>query len=206
MRKLLSKKFGNKFFFLFAFVFFATFCNLYAQDVEITADDLGENMTEEDLTNFKTLTERKVKELQNYIITIGDKQTDREIANSAIQAAVKLFHEGALIEVSNKNSNKVTSYMPVEKYFRALRALPYSKVEITFYNVAYISSFQKGPDGKYYATAVIFQEFRGYFKEKLSYVDKTTKQINIVLSQTENPFGGKMWSILLDDIKVQETK
>jgi hypothetical protein len=60
----------------------------------------------------------------------------------------------------------------------------------------------KGGDGKYFATATIYQEFKGFNGDNIIYVDKQTKQISIMLEYVYDEFY-KMWQwiILLDDIQ-----
>ena len=76
---------------------------------------------------------------------------------------------------------------------------------IIFYNIAYIGKFIKGIDGKYYATATIFQEFKGFYGDNIAYTDKQAKQINIVLENNYDEFYNEFqWTILLDDIKCSD--
>lgn len=181
---------------------------LFAQSKGLEVEDFGGEISEEEMKNFETLTKQKIGELQNYITKIGDKKTSEDEAGHCIKSATALFHDNAGFEVSNKATKAIKTYRPVSKYFYSLRALKVAKVEITFYDVAYFSKFQKGTDGRYYGTAVIFQEFKSYNNDgQLVYSDRTSKQINITLEQKQSLFGNNMrWVVLLDDVKVQETK
>ncbi len=136
---------------------------------------------------------------------ISSKEKKKQDVDLAIKNALKLFTPDAMMEVSNQKNDeitRVTSY-PMKKYFFRLRALPYTKVEISFYNIAYIGKFLKGEDGKYYATATIFQEFKGFKGGEIVYKDKQAKQINIVMEYTYDDFYNEwQWTVLLDDIKV----
>jgi hypothetical protein len=96
---------------------------------------------------------------------------------------------------------------PMEKYLARLKSLPYTKVVIRFYDIAYISEFTKGPDGKYYSTATIIQEFTGFNEDNIVYTDVTKKDIEIIIDLVEDKFfNEKRWKIFLGDIKASETK
>jgi hypothetical protein len=96
---------------------------------------------------------------------------------------------------------------PMEKYLARLKSLPYTKVVIKFYDIAYIREFTKGPDGKYYSTATIIQEFTGFNEDNIVYTDVTKKDIEIIIDLVEDKFfNEKRWKIFLGDIKASETK
>jgi hypothetical protein len=93
------------------------------------------------------------------------------------------------------------------KYLARLKSLPYTKVIIKFYDIAYIRDFTKGPDGKYYSTATIIQEFTGFDKDDIIYKDITKKDVEIIVDLVEdNFFNEKRWKIFLGDIRATETK
>jgi len=80
-------------------------------------------------------------------------------------------------------------------------------VVIRFYDIVYISDFTKGPDGRYYSTATIIQEFSGFNKDNIIYTDVTKKNIEIIVDLVEDKFFmEKRWKIFLGDIKATETK
>jgi len=81
-------------------------------------------------------------------------------------------------------------------------------VEIRFYNFAYISNLILGADGKYHATATVFQEFKGIRADGSEYLDYTTKSIDIIVERVEDEFfkGVVRWVVKLGNIKVVETK
>lgn len=166
------------------------------------------DLTKEELDAFKITTVNKVQELENCISIIGSKSQAEDNRNKAINAALKLFIPDAKMQVSVLKSRKTTvNTYSMRTYLYRLKSLPYSKVEITFYDLAYISDFQPGADGKYYATAVIFQEFKGFTGDNISYTDSTKKTIDVVVELREDPFFKvKRWTILLGDIKVTETR
>jgi hypothetical protein len=167
------------------------------------------NLSEQDIQLFKEQTKQKVDEFQQYIVTLGSKNEPAEKRNMAEKEAIKLFYKGSQMEISMVMPDGSTQRVnrPMEKYLARLKSLPYTKVVIKFYDIAYISNFTKGPDGKYYSTATIIQEFTGFNDDKLVYTDVTKKDIEIIIDLVEDKFfNEKRWKIFLGDIKASETK
>jgi transcriptional regulator with PAS, ATPase and Fis domain len=167
------------------------------------------NLSDADIEVFKEQTKQKVDEFQQYIVTLGSKDEPAEKRNMAEKEALKLFYKGAQMEISlvaaDGSVQKVNR--PMEKYLARLKSLPYTKVVIKFYDIAYIRDFTKGPDGKYYSTATIIQEFTGFNKDNIIYTDVTKKDIEIIIDIVEDKFfNEKRWKIFLGDIKASETK
>jgi hypothetical protein len=167
------------------------------------------NLSDQDIELFKEQTKQKVDEFQQYIVTLGSKDEPAEKRNMAEKEALKLFYKGAQMEISliqaDGSVQKVNR--PMEKYLARLKSLPYTKVVIKFYDIAYIRDFTKGPDGKYYSTATIIQEFTGFNKDNIVYTDITKKDIEIIIDLVEDKFfNEKRWKIFLGDIKASETK
>jgi len=167
------------------------------------------NLSDADIQVFKEQTKQKVEEFQQYIITLGSKDEPAEKRNMAEKEALKLFYKGSQMEISlvmpDGSIQKVNR--PMEKYLARLKSLPFTKVVIKFYDIAYISNFTKGPDGKYYSTATIIQEFTGFNGDKLIYTDVTKKEVEIIVDLVEDKFfNEKRWKIFLGDIKASETK
>ena len=167
------------------------------------------NLSEADIEVFKEQTKQKVDEFQQYIITLGSKDQPAEKRDMAEKEAIKLFYKGAQMEISvlmpDGSTQKVNR--PMEKYLARLKSLPYTKVVIKFYDIAYIREFTKGPDGKYYSTATIIQEFTGFNEDNIVYTDVTKKDIEIIIDLVEDKFfNEKRWKIFLGDIKASETK
>lgn len=167
------------------------------------------NLSPADIDVFKEQTKQKIEEFQQYIVTIGSKDEPAERRNMAEKEALKLFYDGAVMEIStlmpNGSSQKISR--PMEKYLARLKSLPYTRVEIRFYDIAYVSEFTKGPDGKYYSTATIIQEFTGYTADDVVYKDITKKEVEIIIDLVEDKFfKEKRWKIFLGDIKATETK
>jgi len=167
------------------------------------------NLSEADIGVFKEQTKQKVDEFQQYIITLGSKDEPSEKRNMAEKEAIKLFYKGAQMEISMLMADGTTQKImrPMEKYLARLKSLPYTKVVIRFYDIAYIREFTKGPDGKYYSTATIIQEFTGFNEDNIIYTDVTKKDIEIIIDLVEDTFfNEKRWKIFLGDIKASETK
>jgi hypothetical protein len=167
------------------------------------------NLSQQDIELFKEQTKQKVEEFQQYIVTLGSKDEPVEKRNMAEKEALKLFYKGALIEISDIQADGSIQKLarPVEKYLARLKSLPFTKVVIKFYDIVYISDFTKGPDGRYYSTATIIQEFSGFNKDNIIYTDVTKKNIEIIVDLIEDKFFmEKRWKIFLGDIKATETK
>lgn len=167
------------------------------------------NLSAQDIEAFKQQTKQKIDEFQQHIVTLGSKEEPTEKRNMAEKEALKLFYDGAIMEISSVRPDGSVSIASrtMAKYLARLKALPYTKVAIKFYDIAYVSDFTKGPDGRYYTTATIIQEFTGFTGDDLVYTDVTKKEIEIVIDLVEDKFfNEKQWKIYLGDIKATETK
>ncbi|MCD4770642.1 MAG: hypothetical protein K8R35_10805 [Bacteroidales bacterium] len=167
------------------------------------------NLSDSDIELFKEQTMQKVEELQQYIVTLGSKDEPAEKRNMAEKEALKLFYTGAIMEISGLNPDGSVRIISrsMKKYLARLKSLPYTKVVIKFYDIAYIRDFTKGPDGKYYSTATIIQEFTGFTNDNIIYTDITKKEIEIIIDIVEDKFfNEKRWKIFLGDIKATETR
>lgn len=150
----------------------------------------------------------KVRDLSKYISIIGDKKTPWSEANRVIERALELFAPDAQIGVSSVNKTDVV-YYPIQKYFERLMLLNYSKVNISWFNIQYISELELQPDGKYVGVITIYQKFEGVTKEGLKYVDTTKKDITIYVERKQTQIQGRLigfWDVMLGDIRVAETK
>lgn len=167
------------------------------------------NLSEQDIEVFKEQTKQKVDEFQQHIVTIGSKDEPAEKRNLAEKEALKLFFKGAVMETSSIMSDGTMrkTARPMEKYLARLKSLPYTRVVIKFYDIAYVREFTKGPDGKYYSTATIIQEFTGFSGDDIIYKDITKKEIEIIIDLIEDTFfNEKRWKLFLGDIKATETR
>ena len=190
--------------------------NSFPQDNSKTAGSSKEtkitdeiNLSQKDLDVFKEKTKQKIDEFQEYIKIIGDKSASRDKRNLAEKEALKLFYDSAMIEISSIGADGVIKKKayPMKEYLYKLKVLPYTKVEIEFFDIVYVQDFKKGPDGKYYGTATIFQKFTGFNGDNIVYSDITKKEIEVVIDYIEDEyFNERRWTVFLGNIKAAETK
>lgn len=151
----------------------------------------------------------KVRDLSKYIVLIGDKETDFSEAQRVIDRAVELFMEGSEVGVSSLYREGI-NYYEVREYFERLMRLNYSKVDIEWYKIEYVSDLERQPDGTYVGVITIFQKFSGYDQEGgLVYQDVTKKDITVYVKRKETQIAGRLigfWDVLLGDIRVKETR
>ncbi len=151
----------------------------------------------------------KVHDLSKYITIIGSKNTPWSEANRVIDRAEELFMPGSEIGVSSLLRPQIY-YYGVRKYFERLIRLNYSKVEIQWYKIDYVSDLQRQPDGTFVGVITVFQKFKGYNKEgQLVYQDTTKKDITVYVKRKETQIGGRLidfWDVLLGDMRVKETE
>ena len=168
----------------------------------------GDDLSPERKQAIDSLALEKVRDLSKYISLIGNKDTPWSEANRVIDRAEELFMQGSEIGVSSLVRSEI-NYYTTRKYFERLMRLNYNKVEISWYNIEYVSDLQKQPDGTYVGVITIFQKFKGYDKEgNLVYQDTTKKDITIYVKRKETQIGGRLigfWDVLLGDIRVKET-
>ena len=150
----------------------------------------------------------KVRDLSKYISLIGDKKTPFSEANRVIDRAVELFMEGSEMGVSSLFSEDINYYL-VREYLERLMRLNYSKVDIEWYKIEYVSDLERQPDGTYVGVITVFQKFSVYDKEGgLVYQDVTKKDITVYVKRKETQIAGKLigfWDVLLGDVRVKET-
>lgn len=176
------------------------FLTISLLSITIKAQTLDEVRLEE----YRKLTESRVADLQNYISIITNKALSMEERREAIELAKSLFLEGAKMQVTG--SNNKTSRPPIGGYLNSLLTLPqYDKVDITNYDVATVSKFEKGVDGNYHATATYFQKFEGFKDGKAIYADKTRKDISVLGKVGNQDMKSDDMKIFFGDVTVRET-
>ena len=185
------------------------FIILFAIGLGFTTSSFAQdNLSPERKQAIDSLAMEKVRDLSKYITIIGDKDTPWSEANRVIDRAEELFMTGSEIGVSSFVRTEI-NYYDVRKYFERLMRLNYNKVEISWYNIEYVSDLQRQPDGTYVGVITIFQKFKGYDKEgRLIYQDTTKKDITVYVKRKETQIGGRLigfWDVLLGDIRVKET-
>lgn len=151
----------------------------------------------------------KTEYLSRYIQVISDRSSSRSDVASAIDLACKLFlDEERIVQVSSVNRSNVKTYK-IREYFNHLQLLPYTRIEIDWIEIGYVSNLRKGTDGKYYGVITIKQKFTGYNGDLPTYQDVTVKHIEVVLKQVDVGYGGEMiqcWEVFLGNISVKETR
>lgn len=167
-----------------------------------------DNISPERKQAIDSLALEKIRDLGKYIALVGDKTTPWEESNRVIDRAVELFMDGSEMGVSTLSKPDIT-YFKVREYFERLMRLNYSKVDIEWYKIQYVSDLERQPDGTFVGVITIFQRFAGYDQEGgLVYQDITKKDITVYVKRKETQIGGRLigfWDVLLGDIRVKET-
>lgn len=147
---------------------------------------------------------RRVDEFNSYLRIIGDKSRKSEEKNKAVLQALSLFEPQATVAVSS--SSGVRKY-PVKDYLNRLKLLPYSKINITWNEVKYVSELKQEADGNYYGIISGQQVFEGYSANgKVAYGDITRKNIRVKLESYQKTVDGRdtlRWEVLLGNIGVE---
>ncbi|MEJ0082405.1 MAG: hypothetical protein WDM78_15970 [Puia sp.] len=100
----------------------------------------------------------KIKEFQNCLTILCGIHSSNEAQDNAVDQAISLFVEGAIIEVSSAHNNE-KRHLRVRDFLEKLRNLPYDGIIITFSHVDYVSNIRKGADGRYYGLVSFEQTF-----------------------------------------------
>ena len=167
-----------------------------------------ESISEERKLAIDSLAMEKIRDLEKYISIIGSKETPASEAQRVIERATELFMDDSEMGVSKLGSDKI-NYYPVKEYFQRLMALSYDKVQISWFDIQYISDLEQMPDGKWVGVITIYQRFEGTTKEGLKYKDTTKKDITVYVERKQTQIGGRtigFWDVLLGDVRVAETK
>jgi|GEM_PF-2612739 len=154
---------------------------------------------------------QKIKDLENYIMQISNKEIPLEDRLEMINSVVKLFaNENSIIQVANALTGKVDQFT-VRQYFNRLATIKASRVDITFYEAVRLEKVRRGTDGYYYGAATIFQDTKIYRDPEGMdvYQDKTVKQVTFKSKREFARVGDQQREVmetLLESIKVKETK
>jgi hypothetical protein len=183
---------------LFLGLFLATVTAAFAQD----------NISPRRKQAIDSLALEKVKDLSKYISIIGNKETQFSEANRVMDRAEELFAAGAEMGVSSIITQEI-AYYKVRRYFERLMALNYDKVNITWYDIQYVSDLERQPDGRYVGVITVYQRFEGTSIETgMNYKDTTKKDITIYVEKKQTQIAGRtieFWDVMLGDIRVTET-
>jgi hypothetical protein len=184
---------------LFLGLFLATSVSVMAQ---------SDNISPARKQAIDSLALEKVKDLSKYISIIGSKETQFSEANRVMDRAEELFAPGAEMGVSSINSNDI-AYYAVRRYFERLMALNYDRVNISWYDIQYISDLERQPDGRYVGVITVYQRFEGTSIETgMNYKDTTKKDITIYVEKKQTQIAGRtieFWDVMLGDVRVTET-
>ena len=179
--------------------FLATSISVFAQD---------ESISPQRKQAIDSLALEKVKDLSKYISIIGSKETQFSEATRVMDRAEELFAPDAEMGVSSVNTNEV-AYYKIRRYFERLMALNYDRVNISWYDIHYISDLERQPDGRYVGVITIYQRFEGTSQEAgVNYRDTTKKDITIYVEKKQTQISGRtieFWDVLLGDVRVTET-
>jgi len=182
----------------FLAIFLATTSVAFSQD----------NISPKRKQAIDSLALEKVKDLSKYISIIGNKETQFSEANRVMDRAEELFATGAEMGVSSINTNEI-AYYKVRRYFERLMALNYDKVNITWYDIQYVSDLERQPDGRYVGVITVYQRFEGTSIETgMNYKDTTKKDITIYVEKKQTQIAGRtieFWDVMLGDVRVTET-
>ncbi|MEX2512383.1 MAG: hypothetical protein WD398_05720 [Cyclobacteriaceae bacterium] len=180
-------------------LFLATSISVFAQD---------DNISPQRKQAIDSLALEKVKDLSKYISIIGSKETQFSEATRVMDRAEELFSPDSEMGVSSINTNEI-AYYKIRRYFERLMALNYDRVNISWYDIHYISDLERQPDGRYVGVITIYQRFEGTSQESgLNYRDTTKKDITIYVEKKQTQISGRtieFWDVLLGDVRVTET-
>ncbi|MCF2490486.1 hypothetical protein [Dyadobacter sp. CY347] len=161
-------------------------------------------------TEYKEYSEkgiRRVDEFNSYLRIIANKSLKAEEKNKAVQQALSLFEPQATVAVS---SAKGVKKYPVKEYLNRLKLLPYSKINITWNEVKYVSELKQEADGNYYGIIAGQQVFEGFAANgKVAYGDITRKNVRVKLESYQKTVDGKdtvNWEVLLGNIGVETSE
>lgn len=159
------------------------------------------------IAGFKDKSLKVVTELGHYIGVMTDKSIPLDNRKKSVNSAVALFEsESNTVQVSSVNSYKIKSY-PIRSYFNKINILDYAKIEVSWYDITYISNLRMAPNGKYYGVITIFQKFTGYNEQgQPVYSDITKKNIEVVVEVNSNAIGKEYFTVHLGNISVVETR
>lgn len=175
--------------------------------LSFTAIQAQDNLSKQRKMAIDSLALEKVRDLSKYISIIGSKETPFSEANRVIERTLELFTHDAKMGVSSIYREEI-KYYPVREYLQRLMALNYDKINITWYNIEYISDLELQPDGRYVGVITIYQRFEGTTEEGMRYMDTTKKDITVYVEKKQTQISGRLidfWDVLLGDIRVAET-
>ncbi len=174
----------------------------WAQD-RLKQSYVDDDLSKQEADDLKNRTKQRIAELQNYLNIIPDAKRSTAEREDAVEQALLLFTNEANMEVVDRKGKRT---MPVKRYFRNLLDISsgyYSHIDITQYDVTYISDFKLGTDGNYHSTSTYYQDFKGFRGDQAIYHDRTKKDVSIRADARLNEYNEKKWTLLLGDVKAR---
>lgn len=174
----------------------------WAQD-RLKQSYVDDDLSKQEADDLKHRTKQRIAELQNYLNIIPDAKRSTAEREDAVEQALLLFTNEANMEVVDRKGKRT---MPVKRYFRNLLDISsgyYSHIDITQYDVTYISDFKLGTDGNYHSTGTYYQDFKGFRGDQAIYHDRTKKDVSIRADARLNEYNEKKWTLLLGDVKAR---
>lgn len=164
---------------------------------------VDDDLPTKEAADLKNRARQRIAELQNYLNIIPDSKRSLAEREDAVEQALLLFTNEARMEVVDRKGKRT---LPVKRYFRNLLDIStgyYSHIDITRYDVAYVSDFQLGTDNNYHSTGTYYQDFKGFHGDKAVYHDRTKKDVSIRADARLNEYNEKKWTLLLGDVKAR---
>lgn len=177
----------------------------WAQD-RLKQSVVDDDLSKQEAEDLKNRTRQRIAELQNYLNIIPDSKRSMIEREDAVEQALLLFTNEASMEVADRKGKRT---MPVKRYFRNLLDISsgyYSHIDITQYDVAYVSDFLPGTDGNYHSTGTYYQDFRGFRGTQAIYHDRTKKDVSIRADARLNEYSETKWTLLLGDVKARSVE
>jgi hypothetical protein len=169
-------------------------------------------LNEQEKTEYSKKGRAKLDDFVTFLNVITNKDTDTDTKDKAIEQTVKLFTPGSTIQVSVKMPNGTTKLISrkVEEYLKKLKLSPYSKLDIEWTDVHYVSELKQESDGNYYGIIKGEQRFTGYDKDgEVKYADVTEKNVKVMVksyNKANNGTDSQQWGVFLGNIGIIETK
>lgn len=159
------------------------------------------------MEEFNDRANKKINQLYDYFGRLTNKNTRTEDVSNIIDLASMLFvSDTSVVEVSSLRRG--VRRFKIRQYMLHLANIKYDQVVITNKEIAYVTDLKKGPDGNYYATITLLQEFQGFKDGRLIYRDLTEKRMEVVVKRFEtfSQAGAEVfWDVLLSNIRVEQT-
>ena len=182
-------------------------CPLPIDDDQIIQEN---QLSKQQLHDFRQLTEQKVAEFQRYLTVIADPDQQDNIRELAIENALMLFLPDARMQVGSTKTlrERPLREYPLAIYLRRLKNLDkkYADITLTFYDLALLADWAKTTEG-YKTTATYFQCFQAFNRKgQPVYKAKTAKHMDVDLRNRKDPFYEEhRWTVLLGNVRIAET-